>query len=385
MPARFEDWVQAEERLRISLLGGFRVQPQLAELEQILHGPLDPGGGEQIRSALVAALKAETTIGDAERTALQPLGPEQWEEALTRVQSHLASPTAIPEDDLAVYVPLDAKQRPSTRQPLEDQVDEIARLALVEETESEKAARLALAEELEIEKTARLTLAEQVEIEKAARLALAEESESEEAARLALAEELEIEKAARLTLAEQVELEKAARLTLTEEMESEEAAREEIEAAIREKRRLQKHIPLELPEAQEVPDIPIAAAPEAEPTAHVEEDQPIISSPSEPIDYSDWDLVAALDPSRLTPLPLVAAALEAVGLDEDQFGFLLRYGTLAPVGRNSEIKVAGLGMAEFSKRAAEWFNALGASKFPIQVIDDGSGELTVYLLESVPA
>ena len=99
----------------------------------------------------------------------------------------------------------------------------------------------------------------------------------------------------------------------------------------------------------------------------------------------EWDLSAAMDPSRLTPLPLVAAALEAVGLDEDQFGFLLRYGTFAPVGRTSEIKIAGLGLAEFSRRAADWFNALGASKFPIQVIDDGSGELTVYLLEGVPA
>ena len=97
-----------------------------------------------------------------------------------------------------------------------------------------------------------------------------------------------------------------------------------------------------------------------------------------------WDLAAAMDPSRLTPLPLVAAALEAVGLDEDQYGFLLRYGTLAPSGRTPEIKIAGLGMAEFANRAAEWFSALGASKFPIQVIDDGSGELTVYLLESVP-
>ena len=34
---------------------------------------------------------------------------------------------------------------------------------------------------------------------------------------------------------------------------------------------------------------------------------------------------------------------------------------------------------------ADWFNALGASKFPIQVIDEGSGELTVYLLEGGPS
>ena len=121
---------------------------------------------------------------------------------------------------------------------------------------------------------------------------------------------------------------------------------------------------------------PVAAAPDVQSSETV--------PPEADIEPVIWDLAAAMDPSRLTPLPLVAAALEAVGLDEDQYGFLLRYGTLAPEGRASEIKIAGLGMAEFSNRAAEWFSALGASKFPIQVIDDGSGELTVYLLESVP-
>ena len=153
---------------------------------------------------------------------------------------------------------------------------------------------------------------------------------------------------------------------------------------------------MELPTAvEETPEEHIL---EPEPGLDPELKPPSVSAPvdKEPVESApmpvgaeieavEWDLEAAMDPSRLTPLPLVAAALEAVGLDEDQFGFLLRYGTYAPVGRKSEIKIAGLGLAEFSQRAAEWFNALGASKFPIQVIDDGSGELTVYLLESVPA
>ncbi len=128
----------------------------------------------------------------------------------------------------------------------------------------------------------------------------------------------------------------------------------------------------------------LAAAHEPAPVP-ADEQSPEITLPPVDVEPVVWDLAAAMDPSRLTPLPLVAAALEAVGLDEEQFGFLLRYGTLAPSGRTSEIKIAGLGMAEFSDRAAQWFEALGASKFPIQVIDDGSGELTVYLLESVPA
>ncbi len=142
------------------------------------------------------------------------------------------------------------------------------------------------------------------------------------------------------------------------------------------------------PELDIEPDMALAAVVAAaahEPvTAAPDEQSPEAILPEADVEPVIWDLAAAMDPSRLTPLPLVAAALEAVGLDEEQFGFLLRYGTLAPKGRTSEIKIAGLGMAEFSHRAAEWFSALGASKFPIQVIDDGSGELTVYLLESVP-
>ena len=98
-----------------------------------------------------------------------------------------------------------------------------------------------------------------------------------------------------------------------------------------------------------------------------------------------WSLERSLELHQRTPLLLVTAALEAIGLDEEEFGFLHRYGTYAPIGKKSQIKVSGLPLADFSRRAAEWFNALGATKFPIQVVDTGSGELTVYLLEAPPA
>jgi hypothetical protein len=91
------------------------------------------------------------------------------------------------------------------------------------------------------------------------------------------------------------------------------------------------------------------------------------------------------DLRQLTPLPLVTAALEAVGVDEQQYGFHLRYGRYAPEGVKSEIKVGGLGLADFSKRASNWFTALGATESPIRVVDEGTGELTVRLLEAVPA
>ncbi len=90
---------------------------------------------------------------------------------------------------------------------------------------------------------------------------------------------------------------------------------------------------------------------------------------------------AVVELTHLTPLQLITAALEFVGLDEEEYGFLLRHGRYAPLGRKTEIKVGGMGLADFSNRITDWFNAFGAAKSPVQVVDEGTGELTVYLLE----
>lgn len=82
----------------------------------------------------------------------------------------------------------------------------------------------------------------------------------------------------------------------------------------------------------------------------------------------------------LNPLPMLTAALEAIGMGGDQFGFLLRYGRYAPEGRKSEFLVGGLGLAELSKRLTTWLEAQGPLDGQVQVIDEGSGELTIYLL-----
>ena len=94
---------------------------------------------------------------------------------------------------------------------------------------------------------------------------------------------------------------------------------------------------------------------------------------------------AVLDLEHLTPLPLITAALEVVGLEEEEYGFLLRHGSYAPLGRKTEIKVGGMGLADFSTRMTDWFNTVGAAKSTVQVVDEGTGELTVYLLEVEPA
>ena len=102
-------------------------------------------------------------------------------------------------------------------------------------------------------------------------------------------------------------------------------------------------------------------------------------------ELAQWKSEAVTDLRQLTSLPMVTAVLEAVGLEEKQYGFHLRYGTYAPEGVKSEIKVEGLGLADFTKRIASWFTALGATELPIRVVDEGTGELTVHLLEEAPA
>lgn len=84
--------------------------------------------------------------------------------------------------------------------------------------------------------------------------------------------------------------------------------------------------------------------------------------------------------AKLNPIPMLTAALEAIGLGGEGFGFVLRYGRYAPEGRNSQFMVGGLGLADLSKRLTGWLGAQGPLDGQVQVIDEGSGELTIYLL-----
>ena len=88
----------------------------------------------------------------------------------------------------------------------------------------------------------------------------------------------------------------------------------------------------------------------------------------------------ALEPG-MDPIPTLTAALEALGEGIEGFGFQLTFGHYAPAGRVCEFRVKGVGMAEFSKRLTAWLDGQGSLDNQIQVVDEGSGELTLYLLE----
>jgi hypothetical protein len=82
----------------------------------------------------------------------------------------------------------------------------------------------------------------------------------------------------------------------------------------------------------------------------------------------------------LNPVSMFTAALEAAGVDGEDFGFLLRYGRYAPEGRKSEFLVGGMGLADLSNRLTAWLKANGPMEAQVQVVDEGSGELMIYLL-----
>jgi hypothetical protein len=88
----------------------------------------------------------------------------------------------------------------------------------------------------------------------------------------------------------------------------------------------------------------------------------------------------ALSVHDLNPVPRLTAALEAAGYEEQDFGFILRYGRYAPEGRTSDFLVGGLGLAELSQRIVTWLEGQAPMDAQVQVVDEGSGELAVYLL-----
>ena len=82
----------------------------------------------------------------------------------------------------------------------------------------------------------------------------------------------------------------------------------------------------------------------------------------------------------LNPVPMLTAALDAIGDVGPGFGFILRYGHYAPKGRSSEFVLGGMGLEQLSTRLTAWLEEQGPLEGQVQVLDEGSGELTIYLL-----
>lgn len=90
-------------------------------------------------------------------------------------------------------------------------------------------------------------------------------------------------------------------------------------------------------------------------------------------------------PHPYREITTLTAALEDLGANkQDGFGFVLRFGSAAEdEERESEFEVTGTGLVELSKHLVKWFGeAKDVEEIPLQVIDEGSGELRIFISET---
>lgn len=88
-------------------------------------------------------------------------------------------------------------------------------------------------------------------------------------------------------------------------------------------------------------------------------------------------------PRSYREITTLTAALEDLGANKrDGFGFVLRFGSAAEdEERESEFEVTGTGLVELSKHLVKWFGkAEDIEEMPVQVVDEGSGQLKIFIL-----
>ena len=79
----------------------------------------------------------------------------------------------------------------------------------------------------------------------------------------------------------------------------------------------------------------------------------------------------------------LTAALEEMGVAREDFGFTVTFGSLVTEeDRDSVFSVSGIGLSELSHHLSRWFEEAGRSDFPLQVIDEGSGKLKIFISET---
>ncbi len=140
------------------------------------------------------------------------------------------------------------------------------------------------------------------------------------------------------------------------------------------------------------PEIAEAVAPVKEGLqAPVIEEEPEVDYPAVVVEPEEVEIVtpaATILREMARPyreITTLTAALEDLGaIKQDGFGFVLRFGSAAEdEERESEFEVTGTGLVELSKHLVKWFGeAKDIEEIPLQVIDEGSGELRIFISET---
>jgi putative methionine-R-sulfoxide reductase with GAF domain len=88
-----------------------------------------------------------------------------------------------------------------------------------------------------------------------------------------------------------------------------------------------------------------------------------------------------LYPGTFQKLLTLTTALGNVGLSKEGFGFSLTAGSFVAQEENREcvLDVGGIGFTQLSRELAQRLQELGEGELPVQIIDNGSGKLKLYI------
>ncbi len=336
-----------------------RTAPPMAKVHREGFGRLEGDLIEQFRSAMRTAVRSGDNLAMSEKELLSALDLEKLGEFRSQLDTHLGSDPEIAQEDLAIYVPsglgiTEEFRRSLALEPAESvKPDDVDKPEIPAEPDTPErhpvqpytpGAYVARApdEELELERPAGRAYVPGAYVDRAP------QEDSEEIA--AAPAQLEPEPA-------------TAEIPAPAQLEPEPATPE---------------IDYDLASAE-------LEAVDSDPRTGRADAALIAGSLRAGMEGSQTEAPSELSTSApavqgLTAVPTLTAALEAIGPAIDDYGFIVRYGRYAPEGRKSEFLVGGLGFSDLSRRLTSWLETRGSLDDQVQVIDEGSGELTIYLL-----
>ena len=349
-----EQDLASEFRQAVAL--SLRSAPPMAKVHREGFGGLEGDLIEQFRSAMRAAVRSGDNLAMSEKELLSTLDLEKLGEFRSQLDTHLESDPEISEEDLAIYVPSGLGITEEFRRSLALEPAEVLKPEEVDKPEIP-------AEPDPLEHRPIQLYAPGAYVARASDA------------------ELELEGIEGRIYAPGAYVDRA----LKEDSDEIVAAPAQLEA---------EPAPVEIPARAQFepepasPEIPSSAELEAVSGDHKHErvDAALIAGSLR----AGIEGLQAEEPSQpgtsapaaqgLTAVPTLTAALEAIGPAIDDYGFIVRYGRYAPKGRRSEFLVGGLGFSELSRRLTSWLETRGSLDDQVQVLDEGSGELTIYLL-----
>ena len=319
------------DEFRSGLVNSLHSAPPLAKVQREAFRDLNDDLIEQFRSAMRAAVRSGDNLAMSEKELLSALDLEKLGEFRSQLDTHLESDPEVSQEDLAIYVPAGFGLAEEFRR----------RLQPASEVEPEEIDKAAIRGEPEHRPAQPYAPGAYVALGIHADHEVLKPDADEDRSAQPFAPGAYVDRVLHIDQAEPV-LEEPDLVKLGDDPRPERADATLVVASLRAGLK-----GTQTPQSEDTADKPTG-------------DVPVLRG--------------------LTAVPILTAALEAIGPAKDDFGFIVRYGRYAPEGRRSEFVVGGLGFSELSRRLTSWLDTRGSLDDQVQVLDEGSGELTIYLL-----